>query len=68
MVTDLLSGERIRKDAAKNRVHVALSRLRGRGLKAFIQRIDERYLLAPELSVHRLARIDPPAHTGAEAD
>lgn len=61
-------GERIRKDAAKNRVHVALSRLRGRGLKAFIQRIDERYLLAPELSVHRLARIDPPAQTGAEAD
>ena len=24
--------------------------------------------VAPELSVHRLARIDPPAQTGAEAD
>lgn len=53
-------GERIRKDAAKNRVHVALSRLRSRGLKAWIQRVDERYLLSPELAVHRLARVDPP--------
>ncbi|MCA9579697.1 MAG: tetratricopeptide repeat protein, partial [Myxococcales bacterium] len=53
-------GERIRKDAAKNRVHVALSRLRSRGLKAFILRVDERYLLSQELPVVRLARIDPP--------
>jgi predicted ATPase len=52
-------GERIRKDAAKNRLHVALSRLRGRGLKAWIRRVDERYQLAPGLTIHRFARIAP---------
>jgi hypothetical protein len=52
-------GERIRKDAAKNRLHVALSRLRGRGLKAWIRREDERYQLAPGLTVHRVACIAP---------
>ncbi len=53
-------GERIQKDAAKNRVHVALSRLRRRGLKAWIERVDDRYQLSSELRVHRLGRIDPP--------
>lgn len=52
-------GEQMRADAAKNRIHVALSRLRKRGLKQWIERSDQGYRLAPGLKVHRLGRIQP---------
>lgn len=52
-------GERMRRDAAKNRIHVALSKLRKAGLKEWIQREDARYKLKPGLVVHRLARVQP---------
>jgi len=57
----LWPGERIRKDAASNRIHVTLSKLRGRGLKPWIQRIDGGYRLDPELTIARLPTTDPPA-------
>ncbi|MEM9074756.1 MAG: tetratricopeptide repeat protein [Myxococcota bacterium] len=53
-------GERIRRDAAKNRIHVTLSKLRGRGLKKWIQRTDEGYRLDPSLPVVQLATTTPP--------
>ncbi len=53
-------GERIRKDAATNRIHVALSKLRQKGLKPFLTRDDEGYRLDPTIPIHRLAQTTPP--------
>ncbi len=44
-------GERILRDAAANRLYVALSGLRARGLKAWIVRRDDRYAFDPALRV-----------------
>ncbi len=44
-------GERILPDAATNRLYVALSGLRARGLRAWIVRRDNGYLLDPALRV-----------------
>lgn len=44
-------GERILPDAATNRLYVALSGLRARGLRAWIVRRDDGYLLDPALRV-----------------
>ena len=44
-------GERILPDAATNRLYVALSGLRARGLRAWILRRDDGYLLDPALRV-----------------
>ncbi len=54
-------GERIKKSAATNRVHVALSQLRQRGLKGILTRDADGYRLDPGLPVHRLALTAPPA-------
>ena len=53
--------ERIKKSAATNRVHVALSQLRQRGLKGLLTRDADGYRLDPKLPVHRLALTAPPA-------
>lgn len=44
-------GERILHDAATNRLYVALSGLRARGLRAWLVRRDDGYLLDPALRV-----------------
>lgn len=53
-------GERIRKDAATNRIHVALSKLRQKGLKEFLKRDEDGYRLDPNVPIHRLAQTSPP--------
>lgn len=44
-------GERLIEESAANRVHVALTELRRRGLKRWIVRHESRYLLDPELRI-----------------
>ncbi|MBK6919109.1 MAG: hypothetical protein IPH07_17065 [Deltaproteobacteria bacterium] len=44
-------GERIQAKAARNRVHVALATLRQMGLRPFLIRDCDGYLLAPSLSI-----------------
>ncbi len=46
-------GERIRPDAAANRLYVAISKLRRLGLRAHLLRQDDGYLLEPSLRVQR---------------
>ncbi|MEM9862779.1 MAG: NACHT domain-containing protein [Myxococcota bacterium] len=53
-------GERIDAEAAKNRIYVALSHLRKRGLKPYIVRTGTQYALEAELRVRRIASVAPP--------
>ncbi len=46
-------GEKIRPEAAANRVHVALAELRRRGLKAFIVRLPKGYALSDRVPIRR---------------
>jgi predicted ATPase len=46
-------GERIRPDAAANRIYVAVSKLRRRGLRDHLRSQDDGYALAPDLEVQR---------------
>jgi len=46
-------GERIRADAAANRVYVAIAKLRRRGLKPHLLRAANGYLLDPNLAIRR---------------
>ncbi len=55
-------GEKIKLEAARNRVYVALNQLRKLGLSDAIRRVEGGYSLAPDLIVHVLA-LDP---TGAD--
>jgi predicted ATPase/Tfp pilus assembly protein PilF len=48
-------GEKIKAEAATNRVHVALAELRRRGLKALIVRVAKGYALSEGLTIHRSA-------------
>ncbi len=54
-------GERIRRDAARNRIHVTLSKLRKRGLEGILCRDDAGYFLSPDTRVERVALTEPPA-------
>ncbi|WP_437829374.1 ATP-binding protein [Sorangium sp. So ce1153] len=53
-------GERILPDAAANRIYVAMNQLRKLGLKPWLRRDGEGYLLDPALPVHHVA-IEPAA-------
>jgi tetratricopeptide (TPR) repeat protein len=47
-------GERIQAEAAANRIYVAVSKLRRRGLREFLRSQDDGYALDPKLEVQRL--------------
>lgn len=47
-------GERIQVEAAANRIYVAVSKLRRRGLRDFIRSQDDGYALDPSLEVQRV--------------
>ncbi|XYH95650.1 ATP-binding protein [Sorangium sp. So ce1128] len=53
-------GERILPEAAANRIYVAMNQLRKLGLKPWLRRDGEGYLLDPALPVHHVA-IEPAA-------
>ncbi|MEM9074985.1 MAG: tetratricopeptide repeat protein, partial [Myxococcota bacterium] len=53
-------GERIDLEAAKNRIYVALSHLRKRGLKQYIVRTGNAYALREDLRVRRVPSVTPP--------
>lgn len=53
-------GERIRADAARNRIHVTLSKLRKRGLESILCRDDAGYFISPAVRVERVAITEPP--------
>ncbi|WP_437925431.1 tetratricopeptide repeat protein [Sorangium sp. So ce291] len=53
-------GERILPEAAANRIYVAMNQLRKLGLKPWLRRDGEGYLLDPALPVHHIA-IEPAA-------
>lgn len=62
-------GERIRVDAAANRIYVAVSKLRRRGLRDLLQRQDDGYALHPDIEVQRFDGVMPDANTcRTEAD
>lgn len=54
-------GERIRADAAANRIYVAIAKLRRRGLEELLLRTAEGYCLNPDVSVQLIQR-------GAQSD
>lgn len=56
-------GERIRVDAAANRIYVAVSKLRRRGLRDFLRSQDDGYALDPDLQVQRFDGATPGANT-----
>ena len=56
-------GERIRADAAANRIYVAVSKLRRRGLRDFLRSQDDGYALDPNLEVQRFDGATPGANT-----
>lgn len=56
-------GERIRVDAAANRIYVAVSKLRRRGLRDFLRSQDDGYALDPNLAVQRFDGAMPGANT-----
>lgn len=56
-------GERIRVDAAANRIYVAVSKLRRRGLRDVLLRQDDGYALEPSLEVQRFDGAMPGANT-----
>jgi hypothetical protein len=53
-------GERIRPDAASNRIYVAMNQLRKLGLKEWLRRSADGYYLDPALPVHATA-VEPVA-------
>ncbi|WP_153821923.1 tetratricopeptide repeat protein [Polyangium spumosum] len=55
-------GERIRTDAAANRIYVAVSKLRRRGLRDFLRSQDDGYALDPNLEVQRFDGATPGAN------
>lgn len=52
-------GERIRVEAAANRIYVAVSKLRRRGLRNLLQRQDDGYALDPNVQVQRFDGVMP---------
>ncbi|MFS8067554.1 MAG: tetratricopeptide repeat protein, partial [Byssovorax sp.] len=56
-------GERIRVGAAANRIYVAVSKLRRRGLRDFLRSQDDGYALDPNLEVQRFDGATPGATT-----
>ncbi len=51
LIAAVWPGEHIAPNAAKNRLHVALSALRKAGLAEIIQRVDGGYRLDPEIAI-----------------
>jgi len=58
-------GERIRVDAVANRIYVAVSKLRRRGLRDFLRSQDDGYALDPNLEVQRFDGAIPGLNDGA---
>lgn len=56
-------GERIQVEAAANRIYVAVSKLRRRGLRDFLRSQDDGYALDPGLEVQRVDHANPGANT-----
>ncbi len=55
-------GERIQVEAAANRIYVAVSKLRRRGLRDFLRSQDDGYALDPNLEVQRFDGATPGAN------
>lgn len=52
-------GERILPAAARNRVHVALHRLRGLGLEPWLEHVGDGWRLAPALEIELRGEVEP---------